>query len=176
VLTAVAFATGGREGATDLVREKGQQYAAGLLEQWAGKQVQVPADRAPKELVDGIRGLRNARLETTWRSAVATRAAVYVQEDFANIRPVRFSVPGETSAYSTYSGNPYAPGGPGSGPKYITGPADDFVAAIRRNHGQIDVTRMTPQQQGAYAAWLEDPAVAAKLGRDRVYLQILGQG
>ncbi|SDO99590.1 hypothetical protein [Actinacidiphila guanduensis] len=175
VLAAVAFATGGREGASELGREKGQEYAADLLAQWVGQYVQVPVDRAPKELVDGIRGLKNTRLETTWRSAFATRVAEYIQQDFASIGKVTFRVPGEAADGSTYSGNPYAPRG-SEGPRYITGPKDDFVAAVRRNGGQVDPTRMTPPQQDAYTRWLQDPAVAAKLGDDRVYLQVLGQG
>jgi hypothetical protein len=175
VLTAVSLAGGGGEGAPELAKQKGQAYATSLLEGWVGEQVQVPPDRAPKDLIDGIKGLKNSRLETTWRSALATRAAVYVSEDFKCFRRIYFRVPSESTGDFFYSGNPYAPDG-SDGPKYITGPADDFVAAIKRNGGQVDVAKMTPRQQHAYSSWLQDPAVAAKLGNDRVYQQVLGQG
>lgn len=99
-----------------------------------------------------------------------------VGANFTNIPKVKFVVPGESKKRHSFSGNPYSAGAPDDGPRYITGPADDFVAVIRRNHGQVDTSKMTPQQQGAYSSWLEDPAVVAKLGDDRVYLHIMGQG
>ncbi|WP_329366388.1 hypothetical protein OG896_17110 [Streptomyces sp. NBC_00669] len=176
VLTVVGLAAGGEEGAVEFAKEQGKGYATSLLEGWVGRQVQVPPERAPTDLIEGIKGLKNTRLESTWRSAFATSVGALVGANFTNIPKVKFVVPGEVDKYHSFSGKPYSAGAPDDGPRYITGPADDFVAAIRRNHGQVDTSKMTPQQQGAYSSWLEDPAVVAKLGDDRVYLHIMGQG
>jgi hypothetical protein len=173
VYTAAGLATANPEAVVGMAKEKGQEVASGLLEDWVTQQVQAPADQAPKELLDGIKGLENAKLETNWRSAMATRAGALVETDFKVIPRVTLHVPGEKKSYPYYTGNPYAPDG---GPKYISGPADDFVAAIRRNNNQVEVKKMTPRQQDAYGRWLADPAVSAKLGNDKVYLEIMGQG
>ncbi|SEG94418.1 hypothetical protein SAMN05216223_13031 [Actinacidiphila yanglinensis] len=175
VLTAVGVAAGGEEGAAEIAKEQGQGYAHSLLEAWVGEQVQVPPEKAPSDLIEGIKGLKNTRLKSTWKSAFAIRAGALIATHFSTIKKVTFVAPGGADNPPFYSGNPYAPHVPADGPRYIAGPEDDFVAAIKSNHGQVDVAKMTPRQQGAYAAWLEDPAVAAKLGDDGVYFQIMGQ-
>lgn len=58
VLTVVGLAAGGEEGAVEFAREQGKGYATSLLEGWVGRQVQVPPERAPTDLIEESRASR----------------------------------------------------------------------------------------------------------------------
>lgn len=159
--TAWALAKGDPESEVDMAKEKGQEFATSVLQGWIEDVVNVAPDQAPKNLVDGIKGLENARLNDGWASTVASHASVLVEteENIKSISPVTLQLPGEGKAH-TYTGDPYGSGG---GPKYITGPATDFVSVLRKYGSDQGISKMTPLQLDAYSRWVEDPAVTARL-------------
>lgn len=176
----VATATGGPAAALDMAKEKGQELAIGTLNTWISQSIEVKPDDAPKDLMDSIKGLQDAKVEVNWRKSMADRAAVIVATGFPqhNLAPVNFNLPGKPSV--TYTGDPRGDHGKHvtnpPPPVYIHGPADDFVAAIKSNGGEVDVAKMTPLQRDAYSRWLQDPAVVAKLGHDQFWDELIGQG
>jgi hypothetical protein len=178
--TAEGLATGGPTAAVDMAKEKGQELAINALKGWINNAISVKPDDAPKDLLDSIKGLRNAKDEVNWRKSMGDRAAVIVTTGFPqkNLTPVSFNLDGKPSII--YTGDPRGDHGKHTTnpppPVYIHGPRDDFVAAIKKNGGEVDVTKMTPSQRDAYARWMQDPAVVTKLGHDKYWVEVLGQG
>lgn len=178
--TAQGLITGGPTAAADMAKAKGQELAIGTLKGWINNAIAVKPDDAPKDLLDSIKGLKDAKVEVNWRKSMGDRAAVIVSTGFPqkNLTPVTYHLEGKPSI--TYTGDPRGDHGNHTTnpppPVYIHGPADDFVAAIKKNGGEVDVTKMTPLQRDAYGRWMQDPAVVAKLGRDQYWTELLGQG
>lgn len=173
VTGAYALAVGDPGAEVAMATEKGQELAAGLLEDWIHEAVDVTPQEAPKDLVAGIKGLEKSELDTAWPSAVSVHAASLAGTDatIETLSPVTLRLPGEAAAH-TYTGNPYGGGG---SPKYVTGPADDFVAVLRKYGGQEGVAKMTPRQLGAYSRWVQDPAVVARLVGRGAFDSVLGR-
>jgi hypothetical protein len=161
VRTAVGLAAG-PEVASDMAAERGQGIAEAILESWIRQTVSASPDQAPKSVVEGIKGLQQAELSTSWPATLATHAAALLSAEsvIADIHPATVQFPGQATA-RTFSGDPY---GRGHGQnKYISGPDTDFVATMRRYGGPEALVRMSPAQLGAYSRWLQDPAVVKRL-------------
>ncbi|WP_335970669.1 hypothetical protein [Streptomyces sp. CA2R106] len=171
--TAYALATGNFDSAVDMGKEKGQEYATGVLQGWIEDLVRATPDEAPKDLVDGIKGLQDARLNTDWTSTIGTHAGDLAEtdENLRSIDPVTLQLPGEDKAH-TYTGDPRGRGG---GPKYITGPDTDFISVLRK-YGSTEkaIAQMTPLQRDTYSRWVEDPAVVARLTGRGAFTTLLG--
>ncbi|WP_435131401.1 hypothetical protein [Actinacidiphila sp. bgisy144] len=173
VHAAAGLATG-PDGIAGFAEEKGQELAAGILESWIHQTVMATPDEAPKDLLDGIKGLRRAELSSTWPTTFAVHAAALLQSDvlIKSIRPVTVKEPGREVA-STFSGDPYGRG-PGQ-EKYVTGPADDFVSVMRKYGGGEAVSMMSPRQLDAYDRWVRDPAVVGRLAGRGAFDSLLGR-
>jgi hypothetical protein len=172
VRAAAGLATGTE--AADLAKEKGQEVATGILEGWVRQTVMATPGEAPKNLVEGLKGLQDAEVSTTWWSTFATHAAALASTDDAlrSIRPVTLRLPGHAAA-RTYSGDPY--GRARGSIRYVTGPADDFVSVMRKYGGQDAVAKMNPRQLDAYSRWAQDPAVVGRLAGRGAFDSLLGR-
>ncbi|WP_328318041.1 hypothetical protein [Streptomyces sp. NBC_00388] len=164
--------SGGGAGVAAAAGGIGQEYAMGLLTKWLKGGVEVKPSQAPKDLLGAIKALKENKLENTWRSAFNSKVQIMAAQNFdprkiPNFVPVSYAEDGESN--HVYTGSPWGD------PKYITSSKNDFVKAIKDNGGEVDVSKMTPQQRESYSRWLGDPAVVAKFGSDRVWLQVLGQ-
>ncbi|WP_328377231.1 hypothetical protein OHB13_13305 [Streptomyces sp. NBC_00440] len=158
----------------------GQGLATGLLTDWVKFEIAVKPSDAPKDLLGAIKALKENKPKNSWQSAFSSKVEVMAEEDFdphkiPEFGPVSYREPHEkrniypVNPRHIYTGNPWGD------PKYITSPKNDFVKAIKDNGGEVDVSKMTPQQRESYSRWLADPAVVAKFGHDKVWLQVLGQ-
>ncbi|WP_406154434.1 hypothetical protein OG217_24315 [Streptomyces sp. NBC_01023] len=164
---------GGAAGAATAAAGIGQGLAMGMLTKWLKDGVDVKPSQAPKDLLGAIKALKESKPENTWRSAFSSKVAILVEHNFdphkiPDFEPVTYQEPSDKTKH-VYTGNPWGD------PKYITSPENDFVKAIKDNDGEVDVSKMTPRQREAYSSWLADPAVVAKFGNDKVWLQVLGQ-
>ncbi|WP_335980982.1 hypothetical protein [Streptomyces sp. CA2R106] len=174
VRAAATLATG-PDGAAGFAEQTGQEIATGILESWIHQTVMATPGEAPKDLVDGLKGLQDAELSTTWWATFASHASALLGSaaTIKSIRPVAVQLPGH-SAPTTYTGDPYGRGG--SAVKYITGPEDDFVSVMRKYGGQQALAKMTPRQLGSYSDWIEDPAVVTRLAGRGAFDSLLGRG
>ncbi|MFI0722778.1 hypothetical protein [Streptomyces sp. NPDC021224] len=183
VETAVGLAAGGPTAAIDTAKETGQELALSTLTGWITNTMTVKPDDAPHDLLASIKGVEDAdvKQEGTWTGAMNHAAADMVADGFPQptLVPVSFGL--EHQKERTYTGDPYGQVGKNSvkppPPVYIHGHGapDDFVQAIARNNGEVDVQKMTPAQRDAYTRWLHDPAVVAKMSKDGLWTQAIGQ-
>ncbi|WP_202235130.1 hypothetical protein [Actinacidiphila reveromycinica] len=174
VHAAASLATGS-DGAAGFVEAKGQEMATGILENWIHQTVMATPGEAPEDLVDGLKGLQDAELSTTWWATFATHASAIVgtESSIKSIRPVTVQLPGHAAA-STYTGDPHGRGG--SPVRYVTGPSDDFVSVLRKYGGPQALAKMTPRQLGSYSDWIADPAVVRRLAGRGAFDSLLGRG
>jgi hypothetical protein len=170
----VAGVSGSAAGGSDLVKDQGQEVAMGVLEDWLRRTVQVKPSDAPHGLIEGVKSLQRAELNTAWQTTFASHAAAITSTDesMAGLVPVTLRFPGQESR--TYSGDPY---GRGRGQiRYVTGPDDDFVAVLRRFGDQDAVAKMTPRQLDSYSRWVQDPAVVRRLSARGAFDTLVGRG
>ena len=181
--TAAGLASGNPEAEMAMAKEKGQEIATGVLEDWIHQVAEVKPEEAPKDLVAGIKGLKDAERNTTWRGSLMDDAGELAANDsrLKSIQPVTVQFPAygandrSGDVYEqpqTYTGNPYGHGG---GPKYVSGPADDFISIIRKYGANGDaITKMTPRQLDAYSRWVQDPAVMFRILGRGAFDSVLG--
>jgi hypothetical protein len=131
----------------ELGKSLGTDMLKGVLKEWA----HVDAGDAPKELRDRLAAVNASEYDTSWQDnwqQYGEEAYEAWQDKVKPIEPVTIVSGGQSH---TYTGNPA---------DYIDVPSHSFLDA----DGHImDVSEMTPEQAAAYARWLQDPAVVARI-------------
>jgi hypothetical protein len=162
--------TGGGAAALDAVKETGTGLATDtvntLLTGWAKDLVSVKPEQAPGGLADKYKALEGIKLDTSWRNTYRTKASLLLSPDPHNglkggwdkdvIPPVTIGPihPVKGNPPVTYTGNPAG---------YIKNRDQNF---LNKDGSVMDESKMSVQQQAAYAKWLQDPAVAAMVKKD----------
>lgn len=131
----------------DLGKSLGTDILKGVLEDWA----HVDEGDAPKEMRDRLEKVKASEYDTSWSGnwqQYGEEAYEAWKDDAKPIEPVTIVENGKSH---TYTGNPK---------DYIDSPDHSFLD----DQGHIkDVQDMTPEQSAAYARWLQDPAVVARI-------------
>jgi hypothetical protein len=131
----------------DLGKSLGTDILKGVLEDWA----HVDEGDAPKEMRDRLEKVKASEYDTSWSGnwqQYGEEAYEAWKDDAKPIQPVTIV---ENGRSHTYTGNPN---------DYIDSPDHSFLD----DQGHIkDVQDMTPEQSAAYARWLQDPAVVARI-------------
>jgi hypothetical protein len=131
----------------DLGKSLGTDILKGVLEDWA----HVDEGDAPQELRDRLAGVKASEYDTSWSGnwqQYGEEAYEAWKDDAKPIDPVTVTKDGKSH---TYTGNPN---------DYIDVPDHSFLD----DQGHIkDLQDMTPEQSAAYARWLQDPAVVARI-------------
>jgi hypothetical protein len=131
----------------DLGRSLGTDILKGVLEDW----VRVDASDAPQEMRDRLARVGASEYDTSWQ----TNWQQYGEEAYeawrSNDKPIQPVTIVDRGTARTYTGDPH---------DYITRPAQDFLT----DDGHIlPVEEMSAEQAAAYARWLQDPAVVARI-------------
>jgi hypothetical protein len=131
----------------DLGRSLGTDVLKGVLEDWA----HVDEGDAPQELRDRLAGVKASEYDTSWSGnwqQYGEEAYEAWKDHDRPIDPVTIVKGGKSH---TYTGDPN---------DYIDVPDHSFLD----DQGHIeDLQDMTPEQSAAYARWLQDPAVVARI-------------
>jgi hypothetical protein len=131
----------------DLGKSLGTDILKGVLKDW----MHVDEGDAPAELRDRLAKVDASQYDTSWQAnwqQYGEEAYEAWRDNAKPIQPVTIVVNGQSH---TYTGDPSA---------YIDSPSHSFIGA----DGHIlDVGEMTPEQSAAYARWLQNPAVVARI-------------
>ncbi len=131
----------------DLGRSLGTDILKGVLKDWA----HVDEGDAPAELRDRLAGVNASEYDTSWQANWQQYGDEAYQAWQDRVKPIDPVTIVENGRPHTYTGNPG---------DYIDVPSHSFLDA---GGHIIDVGQMTPEQAAAYARWLQDPAVVARI-------------
>jgi hypothetical protein len=131
----------------DLGKSLGTDILKGVLEDWA----HVDEGDAPKEMRDRLEKVKASEYDTSWSGNWQQYGEEAYEAWKDNAKPIEPVTIVENGKSHTYTGNPN---------DYIDSPDHSFLD----DQGHIkDVQDMTPEQSAAYARWLQDPAVVARI-------------
>jgi hypothetical protein len=131
----------------DLGKSLGTDILKGVLEDWA----HVDEGDAPKEMRDRLEKVKASEYDTSWSGNWQQYGEEAYEAWKDNAKPIQPVTIVENGRSHTYTGNPN---------DYIDSPDHSFLD----DQGHIkDVQDMTPEQSAAYARWLQDPAVVARI-------------